>query len=208
MNTGWPSSVPNHLRWREREERKEELEGGGEDGAGLAGVSWLWSLLAQRNDEQHGPISICLLPVSLQPTGTSTICHCRMLDRPHASKHFNTAQPTSNHPRGWDHGQEAASDLYLFHVQHTMNESIRALAPFHVHLTPGENKRCANRLIVRRFWPFCCYLGEKHINERKRTNNKAGNEWLQALENRLIGQMGRALERTKWLFKQKRILCF
>ncbi|ROL54571.1 hypothetical protein DPX16_11746 [Anabarilius grahami] len=146
MNTGWPSSVPNHLRGREREEREEELEGGGEDGAGLAG-----------------------------PTGASTICHCRILDRPHASKHFNTAQPTSNHPRSWDHGQEAASDLCLFHVRHTMNESIHVLVPFHVHLTPGE----------------------KHMNERKRTNNKAGNEWLQALENRLIGQMGRALERIK-----------
>ncbi len=39
------------------------------DGGGLARVSWLWSLLAQQNDEQHGPISICLLPVCLQSTG-------------------------------------------------------------------------------------------------------------------------------------------
>lgn len=37
---------------------------------------------------------------------------------------------------------------------------------------------------------------EKHTNERKKTNNKAGNEWLQALENRPIGQMGCALEIT------------
>lgn len=128
INTGWPSSVPKQLRGREREGREEEVK---MVGAWLR-VSWLWSLLPQWNDEQHGPISIFLLPVCLQPTGASTICHCRMLDCPHASKRFNTAQPTSNHLRVWDHGREAAPDLCLFHVRHTMNESIHALVPLHV----------------------------------------------------------------------------
>lgn len=103
--------------------RGRRRRGGVEDGGGLAGISWLWSLLAQWNDEQHGPISICLLPVCLQPTGASTICHCRMLDRPHASKHFNTAQPTSNHLRGCDCRQEVDPDRCSPHVRHGMNQN-------------------------------------------------------------------------------------
>jgi len=88
INTGWPSSVPKHPRGTEREETEEEVK--------MAGtwlrVSWLWSLLPQQNDEQHGPISIFLLPVCLQPTGASTICHCRWADAPNVSPHLSNAQ--------------------------------------------------------------------------------------------------------------------
>ncbi len=110
----------HHLYQNQTPQRKEMRR----DGGGLARVSWLWSLLAQQNDEQHGPISICLLHVCLRSTGVSTICHCRKLDRPHASKHFNTAQPTSNHLRGCDCIQEVDPDLCSPHVRHctTMNE--------------------------------------------------------------------------------------
>lgn len=168
-------------------ETKREREGqwGGGEKGGLAEVSRLWSQLAQRNDEQHTAIPIRLLPVCLQHTGASTICHCRQLDRPHASKHFNTAQPTSS--QGSDHGHEAAR------IRHVWRRTNQSALPFRFvrydvannDWNPVGNKHHACCLRIEKgkndfdtstgFQPV--WGGERETYKWK---EKTNNEWLQA----------------------------